>query len=281
MNPFDFKKYKEQELLKIKTKIEKDHLKLKILILQVGENEASNRYIKNKIHALEKVEITYIHKKYQENVTQETIEKDIQCANEDATITGIIVQLPLPKTLNEQEIIQAVDPKKDIDGLTIENQKHLLEKKETIIPCTVQGIMELLDLLKIDLEGKNIVILNRSQLIGIPLFFLLLEKNATVRVLHSKIKNIRNYTKQADIIISAVGKKKEFITKKDIKKGSIIIDAATIVEGNKLYGDVSKKVAKKASFVTPVPYGIGQLTVLELVKNTLKAYKMQKNITDK
>lgn len=275
MKKFDLKKYKELELLKIKNQISKDNLNLTILIIQIGNNEESNLYIKNKKKALDFVKINYIHKKFKEDATELEIINEIRKANQNEKITGIIVQLPI-ENLDTRKIIDEIDPKKDIDGLTRTNQSKLIFNEDTIIPCTVQGIIELFDILKINLEGKNIVILNRSNLIGIPLFFLLTSKNATVRILHSKIKNYNTYTKTADIVITAVGKEKEFITKKDLKKGCIIIDAATIKENNNIYGDVKPNI-KKASFQTPVPYGIGQLTILELIKNTIKAYKIQKD----
>lgn len=275
MKEFDFKKYKETELLKIRDEIIKENLHLTILIIQVGNNNESNLYIKNKKQALDFVKINYIHKQYDDNAKEEDIIKEINKANKDKKINGIIVQLPI-KNLDSKKIINEINPNKDIDGLTSTNQAKIILKEDAIVPCTAQGIMNLFELLKVDLEGKNIVILNRSNLIGIPLFFLLTNKNATVRIIHSKIKNYYKYTKKADIIITAVGKNKEFITKKDVKKDCIIIDAATIKKDKKIYGDVEPKI-KKASFQTPVPYGIGQLTILELIKNTINAYEKQKD----
>ena len=198
-------------------------------------------------------------------------------ANEDKNITGIIIQLPIPDKYNTNKLINLIDPNKDVDGLTDYNKVKLYNNEEGIIPCTPLGILELLNHYNIDVKGENIVIIGRSLLVSKPLFNLLLNKDATVTMCHSKTINLSSITKNADILISATGKP-HLVTEDMIKDNAVIIDVGISRIDGKLCGDVDfENVSKKASYITPVPGGVGPMTVIMLMKNILNAYKKQKN----
>lgn len=250
--------------------------KLKLVVIQVGNNSASDVYIKNKKNICEKVGIIFEHKKY-DLVEEEKLITEIGKLNKDKTVTGILVQLPLPKELNEQRIIDAISPEKDIDGLTTTNIGNLFSGKEGIFPCTALGVIEILDSIKEPITGSNIVIVGRSRLVGMPLMGLLLKRNATVTVCHSKTKNLKEITNKADILIVAIGKK-EYIKKEYIKEDAIVIDVGINRENNKLYGDCDYiDIINKCKRITPVPKGVGPLTVTMVVNNIIKAYQFQKS----
>ena len=254
----------------LKKYIDDNNLKIGMAVIQVGDNPASNVYIKNKAKVAESLGVNFEHYKFDIDITEDVIISKIEKLNNNDNIHGIIVQLPLPEHLDKDLIVNSINEEKDIDGLTSKNIGNLFSNSEGIISCTPYGIMKLLEYYNIDLEGKNAVIVGRSNLVGKPLVELLLRKNATVTICHSKTKKLKDYTKKADILIAAVGKK-HLITKNMVKKGAVIVDVGINREDNKLYGDVDfDKVKNKASYITPVPGGIGPMTVAMLFYNLIK-----------
>jgi methylenetetrahydrofolate dehydrogenase (NADP+)/methenyltetrahydrofolate cyclohydrolase len=239
----------------------------------IGNNPASATYVKNKHKACEEVGIVTKDQKLDESVTQQELNNIIDKLNADVSVHGILVQLPLPKHLNEFAVTSRISPIKDVDGLTPHNAGLLSVKKAVLVACTPSGVMEMFDYHNINLEGKNIVLINRSNLVGKPLYHLLLEKNATVITCHSRTKDIEKFCQSADIIITAVGDRTKFIlTPEMIKEGSIVIDVAISRFEDKLVGDCDyEKIIEKASFATPVPGGVGPMTVAMLLKNTITA----------
>ena len=239
----------------------------------IGNNPASATYVKNKHKACEEVGIITKDHKLDESVTQQELNRIIDELNADVSVHGILVQLPLPKHLNEFATTSRISPIKDVDGLTPHNAGLLAMKKAALVACTPSGVMEMFDHHNIDLEGKNIVLINRSNLVGKPLYHLLLEKNATVLTCHSKTKDITKFCQLADIVITAVGDREKFIlTPEMIKEGAIVIDVAISRFEGKLVGDCDyEKIIEKASFATPVPGGVGPMTVAMLLKNTITA----------
>ena len=239
----------------------------------IGNIPASATYVRNKHKACEEVGIATKDHKLDESVTQQELNKIIDELNADASVHGILVQLPLPKHLNEFVTTSRISPIKDVDGLSPHNAGLLAMKKAALVACTPSGVMEMFDYHNIDLEGKNILLINRSNLVGKPLFHLLLEKNATVITCHSKTKDIEKFCQSADIIIAAVGDRTKFIlTPEMIKEGAVVIDVAISRFENKLVGDCDyEKIIEKASFATPVPGGVGPMTVAMLLKNTITA----------
>ena len=247
---------------------------LKLLVYEIGNDPASKIYVSKKKALCEEVGIKFVLKKY-DSIKEEDLIKEIEKDNKDKTVTSILVQLPLPKSINTDNVLQKIDYKKDVDGLTIINQGILNRNEKGIVPCTALGIIKLLDYYNIPLEGKNVVVLGRSSLVGLPVSLLLLHRNATVTMCHSKTKDLNKITKNADILISAIGNPK-FVTSNMIKKGSVIVDVGINRYNNKICGDVDfDKVIKKASVITPVPKGIGPMTVIMLINNIIECYKLQ------
>jgi len=246
----------------------------------IGDNPASATYVRNKHKACEEVGITTKDHKLDVNITQSELTKIIDELNSDITVHGILVQLPLPKQLDEFATTSRISPIKDVDGLTPHNAGLLAMKKAALVACTPSGVMEMFDYHGIDLEGKNIVLINRSNLVGKPLYHLLLEKNATVLTCHSKTKNLTELCQSADIIITAVGDRNKFtLTPEMIKDGAIVIDVAISRFQEKLVGDSDyDKIIQKASFATPVPGGVGPMTVAMLLKNTITAASLSSQI---
>ena len=260
--------------------------KIKIVFIQVGDNIASKSYILKKKNISNQLGILSQIINLPLNTNVLFLKKLIFKLNKDKSVNGILIQLPLPKHLNEYEIVNYVNTNKDIDGINKKNLGKIMQNNfNGLLPCTPTGIIELLKNYNIELEHKHIVIVGRSIIVGKPLSMMLLSNikkigNATVTVCHSKTKNIKNIIAIADILIVAVGKPK-FIKKEMIKKESIIIDVGVNKDfnSNKIVGDVDfNNVIKKASKITPVPGGIGPLTIASLMKNTLKAYNLQKNL---
>ncbi|MDH3854431.1 MAG: bifunctional 5,10-methylenetetrahydrofolate dehydrogenase/5,10-methenyltetrahydrofolate cyclohydrolase, partial [Nitrosopumilus sp.] len=239
----------------------------------IGDNPASATYVRNKHKACQEVGIATKDHKLDVNITQLELTNIIDKLNTDNSVHGILVQLPLPKQLDEFATTSRISPVKDVDGLTPYNVGLLAMKKAALVACTPSGIMEMFDYHKISLEGKNVVLINRSNLVGKPLYHLLLEKNATVITCHSKTKNLTELCQSADIIITAVGDRNKFtLTPEMIKKGGIIIDVAISRFQEKLVGDSDyDQIIQKASFATPVPGGVGPMTVAMLLKNTITA----------
>ena len=239
----------------------------------VGNNTASATYVRNKHKACEEVGIITKDHKLDDSVTQQELNKIIDELNADTSVHGILVQLPLPKHLSEFATTSRISPIKDVDGLTPHNAGLLSMKKAALVACTPSGVMEMFDHHNIDLEGKNVVLINRSNLVGKPLYHLLLEKNATVITCHSRTKEIEKFCQSADIVITAVGDRTKFtLTPEMIKDNAIVIDVAITRFQDKLTGDCDyEKIIEKASFATPVPGGVGPMTVAMLLKNTITA----------
>jgi len=246
----------------------------------IGDNPASATYVKNKHKACQEVGILTKDHKLDANITQLELTNIIDKLNTDNSVHGILVQLPLPEQLDEFVTTSRISPVKDVDGLTPYNVGLLAMKKAALVACTPSGIMEMFDYHKISLEGKNVVLINRSNLVGKPLYHLLLEKNATVITCHSKTKNLTELCQSADIIITAVGDRNKFtLTPEMIKKGGIIIDVAISRFQEKLVGDSDyDQIIQKASFATPVPGGVGPMTVAMLLKNTITAASLSGQI---
>jgi len=239
----------------------------------IGNNTASATYVRNKHKACEEVGIITKDHKLDESVSQQELNKIIDELNADTSVHGILVQLPLPKHLSEFATTSRISPIKDVDGLTPHNAGLLSMKKAVLVACTPSGVMEMFDHHNIDLEGKNVVLINRSNLVGKPLYHLLLEKNATVITCHSRTKEIEKFCQLADIVITAVGDRTKFtLTPEMIKDNAIVIDVAITRFQDKLTGDCDyEKIIEKASFATPVPGGVGPMTVAMLLKNTITA----------
>jgi methylenetetrahydrofolate dehydrogenase (NADP+)/methenyltetrahydrofolate cyclohydrolase len=244
----------------------------------VGENPASITYVTNKQKACSEVGIETKDHRLPESFSQQEMNSLIDLLNKDSMIHGILVQLPLPNQLDEFSTTSRISPIKDVDGLTPYNIGLMASGRAILKPCTPSGIMELFDYYKIGISGKNVVIINRSHLVGKPLYHLMLEKNATVTTCHSKTKNLKEHCLSADIIITAIGDRTKFVLTEDmIKDGAIVIDVGTSRQNGKLLGDVDyENVIKKASFATPVPGGVGPMTIAMLLKNTVTATSISK-----
>ncbi len=244
----------------------------------VGDNTASAMYVRNKHKACQEVGIITKDHNPSNLISQNELNQLIDSLNNDNKVHGILIQLPLPHQLDEFVTISRISPIKDVDGLTPHNMGLLSMRKAILKACTPSGIMEMFDYYDIELEGKVVVIINRSNLIGKPLYHMLLEKNATVITCHSKTKNLKEISKNADIIVSGVGDRSKFILNPDmIKEGAVVIDVAISRNEGKLTGDADfEKIIQKASYVTPVPGGVGPMTVSMLLKNTVTAASLSK-----
>ena len=274
-NIMDGKLASQAVKMNLKKKIEFENLTPSLTVIQVGDNKASNIYIKNKKNACDEVGIKCNIIKFPETISEELVINEINRLNNDISVNVIIVQLPLPSNFNEGVIINEIDPIKDVDGLTYQNVGNLVLENEALISCTPLGVMELLKQYNVKLEGKNVCIVGRSNLVGKPLIQLFLQKNATVSICHSKSLDIKKYTKMADILVVAAGHP-NLITKDMVKEGAVVIDVGINKENNVLCGDVDfKHVSEKASLITPVPGGVGPMTVACLLKNVVKAYLHQ------
>ena len=245
-----------------------------LAVVTIGDDEASKVYVENKRKACEYCGMSMMHFDYADCVKESVVIKKIKELNKDKSVNGIILQLPIPKGFDTKKILNTISPDKDVDGLTDISQGKIMGGNATFIPCTPKGILEIFDYYKIDLEGKHVVVVGRSDLVGKPIMLECINRNATVTMCHSKTKDLKKYTKLADVLIVAVGKK-YLIDKTMIKKDAIIIDVGiTRIEG-KIYGDVNPNVEEIASYVTPVPGGVGPMTVAMLLKNTMIGYKLQ------
>lgn len=274
-NIIDGRSVSETLRKKIKEEIAAENIDACLCVIQVGDDKASNLYIKNKKRACQEAGINFVHIKYDYYTDMDIVIKKIKQLNNDDSVNGILVQLPLPSNYDAVKVINAIDPYKDVDGLSYINIGNLVLNNECLVPCTPLGIMELLKVYDVRLSGKNVCIVGRSNLVGKPLIQLLLQKNATVSICHSKTEDLSVYTKMADILIVAAGCPK-LITKDMVKDGSIIIDVGINKTNNILYGDVDfDEVSKKAALITPVPGGVGPMTVSSLLMNIVKAYKLQ------
>lgn len=275
MKKIDGKKLRDEIISELKTEVKHYMIKPCLAVIQIGDDPASNTYIKSKAKACEEIGMYFKHIKFNEEVKEIEVINKILELNNDEYVHGILLQLPIPEKFNPDKLINYIARNKDVDGLTDINLGKLYNNKPCLISCTPQGIMKLLENEKIELEGKNVTIVGRSNLVGKPLIGLMLNKNATVTICHSKTENLSKHTKNADILIVAVGKK-HFIKENMVKEGAIVIDVGINKEDNKLYGDVDFDAVKnKASLITPVPGGVGPMTVAMLMKNVITAYQKQ------
>lgn len=250
-----------------------------LAVITIGDDEASKVYVNNKRKSCEQVGISFMHFDYLSEVKESVVINKIRELNKDVSVNGIIVQLPIPDHFNVDKIINTIDVSKDVDGLTNESKIRRMNNKSSLIPCTTKGILELLDYYKINIESKRVVVVGRSELVGTPTYQECLKRNATVTICHSKTIDLGSITKEADILIVATGHK-YLIDKNMIKEGCVIIDVGISRDNGKLYGDVNPNVSDKCSYLTPVPGGVGPMTVVMLLKNTFIAYKSQHGVKD-
>ncbi len=276
MKILDGKKIKQEILDELKEEVSKLKNKPHLVVIQVGNNEASNVYIKQKAKMARYVGYQFHHIKLDDTITEEELLYEIDKLNKDKSVHGILVQMPLPSQINTYKVQNAVLPEKDVDGLSDINTGKLFHGKDALYSCTPFGVMELLKRYKINVVGKNVVVVGRSNLVGKPMATMLINEGATVTICHSKTNDLPKYTFNADILIVAVGKPK-LITADMVKDGAVVIDVGINRLENRLCGDVDyENVLPKCSYITPVPGGVGQMTVAMLGKNVLKAYKIQK-----
>ena len=256
--------------------LKKKNIKSKLAVIMVGEDQASKVYVKNKSKACDDVGIEYEEYLLNSETTQKELIELIEKLNNDKTINAILLQSPIPSNLDINEAFRTILPEKDVDGFNPINVGKLCLNQETFVSCTPYGIMKMFEEYDIDLTGKNVTILGRSNIVGKPLIQCCLNKNATVTVCHSKTKDLKEHTKNADIVISAIGKAK-FVTADMIKDGAVVIDVGINRDENgKIVGDVDfEKVSSKASYITPVPGGVGPMTIAMLMNNVIKATKLQ------
>ncbi len=266
-------KIKEELKAEIKTYM----IKPCLAVIQIGNDEASNVYISAKQKACSEVGIYLKHIKFDEDSREIEIINKIIELNNDEYVHGILLQLPIPEKFNEEKLINYISRNKDVDGLTDINVGKLINNKKCLVSCTPQGIIKLLEESGVSIPGKNVVIVGRSKLVGKPLISLFLNNDATVTVCHSKTNNLKEFTKNADILVVAVGKK-YLITEDMVKKDSVVIDVGINRIDGKLYGDVDyENVKNKVSLITPVPGGVGPMTVAMLLCNVNTVYKNLNN----
>ncbi|WP_322880036.1 bifunctional methylenetetrahydrofolate dehydrogenase/methenyltetrahydrofolate cyclohydrolase [Enterococcus faecalis] len=248
-----------------------------LVVLLVGENPASQTYVRNKERAAAKIGILSKVEKLPETISEEELLAEIDKYNQDSRFHGILVQLPLPKHIDEEKILLAIDPKKDVDGFHPMNLGRLFVGKPEMIPCTPYGIMKMFEAYDIDLTGKRAVVIGRSNIVGKPMAQLLLMKNATVTIAHSKTEHLAEVAKEADILVVAIGRG-HFVTKEFVKPGAVVIDVGMNRNQEvKLIGDVAfDEVSEIASYITPVPKGVGPMTITMLMYQTVEAAKKQK-----
>jgi len=266
----DGKKLREELLANYKNIIEKENLKIKLAIIQVGDNEASNIYVKNKEKYCNMVGIKTDIYKLSSDTKEEELINLIDKLNKIKEVTGIILQSPVPKHIDYDRCSKTILSSKDVDGFTKENIYKLYMNEDTIMPATVKGIIVLLKKYNINIDGSNVVIIGRGNIVGKPLSLALTNENATVSLLHSHTKDITKYTKEADIIISACGTP-NIITSDMIKDNSVVIDVGVNRINGKIVGDVDfESVSKKASYITPNPGGVGPMTIAMIIDNLIK-----------
>ncbi|WP_100373431.1 bifunctional methylenetetrahydrofolate dehydrogenase/methenyltetrahydrofolate cyclohydrolase FolD [Bacillus sp. FJAT-45037] len=244
-----------------------------LAVILVGENQASQTYVRSKQKSCEQIGIHSELIKLPEDTTEESLLTEIDRLNDDPAIDGILVQLPLPQQISERAVIERIAPQKDVDGFHPINIGKMMTKDKTFLPCTPYGIVEMLKEAEIDISGQHVVVIGRSNIVGKPVGQLLLNENATVTYCHSHTKNLRDITKQADILIVAIGQAK-FVKAADVKEGAVVIDVGMNREDGKLCGDVDfEEVKNIASHITPVPGGVGPMTITMLLENTIQSAK--------
>lgn len=265
-----------ENLKKEVEELKASNIKPKLAVIMVGDNAASKVYVKNKSKACNEVGVEYEEYFLDTNTTQKELIELIKKLNEDTSVNGILLQSPLPPHLDINEAFQTIDYRKDVDGFHPMNVGKLVLGQDTFVSCTPYGIMRLFEEYDIDLCGKNVVILGRSNIVGKPLVQCCLNKNATVTVCHSKTKDVTEAARNADVLISAIGKP-NFVTENMVKDGAVVIDVGiNRLDTGKIVGDVDfENVSKKASYITPVPGGVGPMTVAMLLNNVVKVAKQQ------
>ena len=263
----------KEELIKEIQHLKKRSIYPCLSTILVGDDPASAIYVRNKHRACTEVGIETKDNAINSSIDEKKLIELIKTLNEDESVHGILLQLPLPDHINQFNVINAIEPQKDIDGLTYYNAGLLLNKRPAFIPCTPLGVMELLKYYNVELKGKDTIIVNRSILVGKPLSLLLLDKDATVMICHSNTKNLPDKIRNSDIVITAVGNRKFFTLTADfVRKDAVVIDIGISRTNGKVIGDVDyENVSKKASLITPVPGGVGPMTIAMLLKNTVFA----------
>lgn len=275
MTLLDARQLVAKKIAELRDRVNKLNKKPSLVIIRVGEDFASGKYVANKIKKCEEVGIDSKIIHLDENIRQDEVEKIIIDLNKDKDVTGVLLQLPIPKHLNEDYLTNLIEDEKDVDGFTIGNVGKLMLDLEGNVACTPRGIITLLKEFNIDIEGKDALIINRSSIVGKPLAQLLLKENATVTIAHSKTKNLKDKIASSDIVVTAVGKA-NFLRAEDFSNNTTIIDVSiNFNEEGKMCGDVSKDdyhtiVNEKQCHLTPVPNGVGQMTVIELIEQTIE-----------
>ena len=269
---------------KVLKEIEKEHSELEkkagrkagLAVIMAGENPASQIYVRNKIRACERVGFHSETIRFDENISEESLLLEIEKLNNNSNIDGILVQLPIPKHIDDLKVINAISAEKDVDGFHTTNIGKMMIGDETgFLPCTPAGVIQMFEEYNIDLEGKDVLVIGQSNIVGKPMTLLLIKKRATVQVCNSKTKNLSEKLQKADIVIAAAGSPK-LVKASDVKEGAVVIDVGINRVDGKLCGDVDfEEVSKKASFITPVPGGVGPMTIAMLIKNTFKSYKQK------
>lgn len=267
----------KEEVKEKAAKLKENGISVCLAVIQVGNNPASTVYVNNKKKACEYVGIESLSYELPEETSEEELLNLIDELNGNAKVNGILVQLPLPKHIDEDKVIERISPKKDVDGFHPMNVGALSIGKKGFISCTPYGIIQLLKRSNIDITGKHCVIVGRSNIVGKPMSMLLLRENGTVTIVHSKTKNMKEITNQADILVVAIGKPK-YITAEYVKEGAVVIDVGiNRNENGKLCGDVDfDDVLSKVSAITPVPGGVGPMTIAMLMNNCLEAVELNK-----
>ena len=274
----DGKKLAKKIRQELKEEVVQKNLHPKLAVILVGNDEASKIYVRNKNRACEEVGIEFEEHLLPEETTMEDLLELINDLNDRKDVSGILLQSPIPKHLNIKTAFETISPEKDVDGFNPINIGRLEINEPSFVSCTPYGVLKMLKEYKIEIEGKTAVVIGRSNIVGKPLIQLLLNKNATVIVTHSKTKNLEQYTKQADILVSAIGKAK-YIKSEMVKEGATVIDVGINRDEKtgKVVGDVDfEEVSKKASYITPVPGGVGPMTIAMLMHNVVQASKNKK-----
>lgn len=265
---------KHEEIAREVEKLKTENITPGLVVILVGDNPASRTYVKNKEKTCKSLGMNSILIELPETVSEEVLLNKIKELNQDKTIHGILVQLPLPKHINEKKVIETISPEKDVDGFHPINIGRMMTGQDSFLPCTPYGVMILLKEMNIPIEGKHVVVVGRSNIVGKPSGLLFLNENATVTYCHSKTRDLKAITSQADILVAAVGKA-DFITAEHVKEGAVVIDVGINRNSQgKLCGDVAyEEVKAKAGYITPVPGGVGPMTITMLMYNTLKSAK--------
>ena len=283
MSLLDVRQLVGKKVEELKQRVNRLNKKPSLVIIRIGEDFASGKYVANKIKKCEEVgiESKIIH--LEENINQQMVEKTILDLNKDEKVTGILLQLPIPKHLDEEYLTNLIEDEKDVDGFTIGNMGKLSLGQDGNVACTPRGIITLLKEFKIDIEGKDVLIINRSNIVGKPLAQLFLKENATVTIAHSKTKNLKHKIKLSDIVVTAVGRT-NFLEASDFSDNTTIIDVSiNFDELGRMCGDVKKDdydilVNEKQCNLTPVPNGVGQMTVIELIEQTIEIAEKRERI---